>query len=181
MTATADARRTAYILEHLELVDVIAGSIIRRMPASFELDDLRQAGRVGLINAAARYDRSMNVPFGAYARHRIRGEILEACRRRNWREATHEELYAGVRDMRPADVDLDAGIRAGERARLLTMALAGLSPAHRAILRAHYLEQRTVREIGQKAGITAGRASQILHEALDRARRQLRYRGVRAA
>jgi RNA polymerase sigma factor for flagellar operon FliA len=181
MEQAADERRTEYILEHLELVDAIAASIIRRLPPSFELDDLKSAGKIGLIRAAARYNRAMNVPFGAYARHRIRGEILEACRRRNWRENTHDELYPESRDERTVDVDMDFEIRAEERTRLLERVLSGLSGEHQMALRIYYLEHRTLNDVGGVLGLSSCRAGQIVRQALAAARREMALNGIKAA
>jgi RNA polymerase sigma factor (sigma-70 family) len=81
---------------HLDLPLAVARTLQRRLPASFELDDLVQEGVIGLIWAAARYQPERGTPFQAFARPRVRGAILESCRRRNWREATHVSLDTGL-------------------------------------------------------------------------------------
>ncbi len=45
-----------------------------------ELDDLVQAGYIGLLNAVANFDLSRNVRFSTYASHLIRGEIRHYIR-----------------------------------------------------------------------------------------------------
>ena len=62
---------------------VIGASLHRRFPGRFELDDLVQIGLLGLIDAAARYQPWRGVFFRAFARHRIRGTILDALRGRD--------------------------------------------------------------------------------------------------
>jgi RNA polymerase sigma factor for flagellar operon FliA len=47
-------------------------------PSMIDLADLQQAGSLGLLQARRTYDASMGVPLAAYAKHRIRGEMLEA-------------------------------------------------------------------------------------------------------
>jgi RNA polymerase sigma factor for flagellar operon FliA len=68
--------------DFLPLVKSIACRIYARIPpyASIELGDLIQSGHLGLVNAGRTYLRSRNVPFAAYARFRIRGEILDSLR-----------------------------------------------------------------------------------------------------
>lgn len=44
-----------------------------RLPASVELDDLLQAGGIGLLNAVERYDALQGTAFTTYAVQRIRG------------------------------------------------------------------------------------------------------------
>ena len=62
----------------------IARSIIRRLPASVQLDDLIQAGSLGLIDAARRFGPQRNLPFAQYARIRITGAIFDSLRELDW-------------------------------------------------------------------------------------------------
>lgn len=76
----AQARREELVLKHLNLVRVIAKRLLATLPKHLDLDDLVQAGTIGLLDAAHKYDRSKDVDFGAYAKHRIRGAILDSLR-----------------------------------------------------------------------------------------------------
>lgn len=69
------------ILDHVYLVRPIATSIWAGLPAHVELEDLNSDGICGLVDAAVRFDETRNVPFAAYAKHRIRGAILDGLRR----------------------------------------------------------------------------------------------------
>jgi RNA polymerase sigma factor for flagellar operon FliA len=69
------------VLAHLPLVRFLARKVLAGLPAHVELNDLIQDGVCGLIGAARRYDARRDVPFPAYARHRIRGAILDGLRR----------------------------------------------------------------------------------------------------
>jgi RNA polymerase sigma factor (sigma-70 family) len=44
-----------------------------------QIEDLTQAGTIGLLEACRRFDSDREVPFAAYARPRIRGAILDFC------------------------------------------------------------------------------------------------------
>lgn len=72
------------VLAHMEDVKQIARSILRRLPASVQLDDLVQAGSVGLIDAARRFGPCRNLPFRQYARIRITGAIFDSLRELDW-------------------------------------------------------------------------------------------------
>jgi RNA polymerase sigma factor for flagellar operon FliA len=69
------------ITEHLREVRYIALDILRGLPRTVELDDLIQAGAVGLLDARSKYNPALGVCFESYARHRIRGAILDDLRR----------------------------------------------------------------------------------------------------
>ncbi|MDF7679688.1 RNA polymerase sigma factor FliA [Enterobacteriaceae bacterium ESL0689] len=55
-----------------------------RLPSYVELDDLLQAGGIGLLNAVERYDALQGTAFTTYAVQRIRGAMLDELRSRDW-------------------------------------------------------------------------------------------------
>jgi len=76
--------REAILLQQLPQVRYIAKRIHDRLPAHVPLEDLIQAGIVGLMDALQKYDPSKNVQVHAYARFRIRGAILDSLRELDW-------------------------------------------------------------------------------------------------
>jgi len=76
--------RERLILEHLPLVRSIARRVHRRVPPSVLLDDLINSGIVGLIDAVNKFDPRKSADLRIYARHRIRGAILDSLRGLDW-------------------------------------------------------------------------------------------------
>ncbi|WP_020209486.1 RNA polymerase sigma factor FliA [Gilvimarinus chinensis] len=70
--------------EYADLVKRIAHHMMLRMPASVQVDDLIQAGMIGLIEASQKYDGSKGASFETYAGIRIRGAIVDEMRRGDW-------------------------------------------------------------------------------------------------
>lgn len=68
-------RRDSLVREALDLVALEAR---RYRTWRMQRDDLHQAGMVGLLVAADRYDSSRGVPFRAYAQHWVRKEMQRA-------------------------------------------------------------------------------------------------------
>ncbi|MCW2923361.1 MAG: fliA [Thermoleophilia bacterium] len=66
--------------EHLELVDKIVRGMLRRLPSHIDKADLVQQGRIGLMEAARRYDPTSAASFKTFATYRIRGEIIDGLR-----------------------------------------------------------------------------------------------------
>ena len=77
-------RRDQLIIEHLALVTAIAAHIQKSVPVHLELDDLVHAGMMGLFDAATKYREDKKVAFPTYAKHRIRGAILDSLRQLDW-------------------------------------------------------------------------------------------------
>ena len=80
----SDSDREVLILSHLQDVKQIAKSICRRLPSTVQFDDLVQAGTLGLIDAARRFDASRPLLFPQYARIRITGAIYDSLRDLDW-------------------------------------------------------------------------------------------------
>jgi RNA polymerase sigma factor for flagellar operon FliA len=76
--------RERLILEHLPLVRYIAKRVHSRVPPSVMLDDLINSGILGLIDAINKFDPTKLVDLRIYARHRIRGAILDSLRGLDW-------------------------------------------------------------------------------------------------
>jgi RNA polymerase sigma factor for flagellar operon FliA len=84
-SATPDtSRRDQLVLEHLSLVRAIAIRVYENLPLHVELDDLVHAGILGLFDAADKFDDSKQVAFRGYAKHRIKGAILDSLREMDW-------------------------------------------------------------------------------------------------
>jgi RNA polymerase sigma factor for flagellar operon FliA len=84
-TTTFDqSERDRLVLKHLPLVRAIAVRVYENLPVHVELDDLVHAGIMGLFNAAQKYDASKQVSFQGYAKHRIKGAILDSLREMDW-------------------------------------------------------------------------------------------------
>jgi RNA polymerase sigma factor FliA len=95
--APTPAERDELILQELPRVRYIAKRIHDRLPPSVSLDDLIHIGILGLMEAIQHYDPGKHVDLGAYAKHRIRGAILDSLRDLDW----------GPRMLRKKGRDLD--------------------------------------------------------------------------
>jgi RNA polymerase sigma factor for flagellar operon FliA len=62
------------------LVKRVAFEMRQHLPCYVEMDDLVGAGTLGLVDALRKFDPSRKVKIESYARHRIRGGILDALR-----------------------------------------------------------------------------------------------------
>jgi len=79
-TPPADLR----IEDYAVLVKRIAQHMMARMPASVQIDDLIQAGMVGLLEASRKYDTTRGASFETYAGIRIRGAMVDEMRKGDW-------------------------------------------------------------------------------------------------
>ncbi len=99
--AVDNGKRDTVILEHLPLVKAIAVRVHENLPVHVDLDDLVHAGILGLFDAVTKYNPEKKVAFSSYAKHRIKGAILDSLRQLDWASRDlrrrHKQVEAATR------------------------------------------------------------------------------------
>lgn len=191
--------KDALIADHLPFVRFIALKIASKLPASVDPEDLFQAGCIGLMDAAERFDPSRDFKFKTYAEHRIRGAIFDELREldhipRSIRDkiklgklpahaaATlvsieNDEFTRGDRGVL-AEVTTDrfaggalAAMQNDEDRSKARRAIDGLPERDRTVISLYYFEGMNLKEIGKFFDCSESRISQIHVSALSKLRR----------
>ena len=120
------ARETeALVMRHAELVKRIAYHLAGRLPASVEVDDLIQAGMLGLLEAAANYSEGRGASFETYAGIRIRGAMLDGLRKLDWApRSVHRKARAVAKAIRELESEYGREARDVEVAERMGMKLS---------------------------------------------------------
>lgn len=99
------------VIEHTNLVRVIALRVHQRIPVSIDIDDLIGVGNLALIEVAKKFEARRGIKFSAYATFRIRGAMLDALSRTSsgtdYRFALHEQLTDGSETIASPDYTRD--------------------------------------------------------------------------
>jgi RNA polymerase sigma factor FliA len=107
-----EARRAAkdseaLVMRHAELVKRIAYHLAGKLPPSVEVNDLIQAGMLGLLEAAGHYTADRGASFETYAGIRIRGAMLDALRKLDWApRSVHRKARAAASAIRELEAEL---------------------------------------------------------------------------
>src|SRR6478752_1752174 len=103
LSAAKMTSRDQVVLEHLPLVKAIAVRVHENLPVHVDLDDLVHAGVLGLFDAASKFNPEKQVIFHSYAKHRIKGAILDSLRQLDWASRDmrrrHKQVEAATRDL----------------------------------------------------------------------------------
>jgi len=95
--------RDQVVVDHLPLVRAIAIRVHENLPVHVELDDLVHAGIMGLFDASGKYNPEKKVAFSSYAKHRIKGAILDSLRQLDWASRDlrrrHKQVEQVTRDL----------------------------------------------------------------------------------
>lgn len=83
-TRITAADKDRLILEYAPTIKYIAQRVAARLPPHIALEDLINAGVIGLIDAIEKYDPTRDNTFKTYAEFRIRGAMLDELRSLDW-------------------------------------------------------------------------------------------------
>ena len=92
------------VVKHAPLVKKIAYHLMGRLPANVQVEDLIQAGMIGLLEAVKNYDATQGASFETYAGIRIRGSMLDEVRSGDWTpRSVHRKQRELVEAMRKVE------------------------------------------------------------------------------
>lgn len=97
--------REKIILEHIDLVRYAAGRIMVMLPDNIEREDLESYGIIGLIEAIEKFDYKRGYSFSTFAVPRIKGEIIDYLRRKDW---LPNNMRSQLKKLQQAKIDLKA-------------------------------------------------------------------------
>ncbi|WP_370262939.1 RNA polymerase sigma factor FliA [Limnobacter sp.] len=83
-TAQGTLDKSQQVDQYIPLVRRLAHHLIAKLPASVQIDDLIQAGLIGLMDAISRFEEGQGAQFETYASQRIRGAMLDELRQADW-------------------------------------------------------------------------------------------------
>jgi RNA polymerase sigma factor for flagellar operon FliA len=116
--------RDALIRDHMNYATSVASKIARSLSRDIDIDDVISNGRLGLLEAAKRYDAKFGVDFKTSAYYRIKGAIFDGLRKTGW---IPRSLYSKIKFEQAANEYLqnNPGL-ADQKSEFLRKELAGL-------------------------------------------------------
>lgn len=124
-TARASERGPeALVARHAALVKRIACHLMNRLPATVQMEDMIQAGMIGLLEASRNYDENQGASFETYAGIRIRGSMLDEIRKNDWApRSVHRKARMVAEAVRQIEHERGRDARDEEIAEVLGIAL----------------------------------------------------------
>jgi len=87
-------KRDELIAQHMPYAASIASRVYQSLSTVVEYDEVLCSARLGLLEAAKRYDEAVGVDFKTFAYYRIKGAIYDGLRKAGWIPRT---LYAKLK------------------------------------------------------------------------------------
>jgi len=170
---TTRAAREELVLSVIPLTMRMARHIARH-GAVMDRDDLFSEGMLGAIHAAERWDPDAGVPFIGYAARRIRGAMIDALRRADWRPTSQYLAGNATKSLVSLEAADDVGafdaladphihVDTDVADQVTVQALLDQLPTRdRFVIEAYYFNGWLAREIGDLLDVTESRVIQIL-------------------
>ena len=189
------------ITGHLAFARAVAARSLDPRCRGTDREDLVAWGVFGLVQAARRYRGDLGAPFGAYAARRVRGQVLDALRerdpltrgeRRAFREAQKVSAdlpppYVEISLDRLAELGEPAAPEEGDQRRSVdprwervASELRALSTLERRVVVDAFARGMTLREIGERVGLSESGVCRVRARALKKLRARCAPDGLAA-
>lgn len=181
--------RDQLIEAYLPLVESVARRVFVARRTGLDLDDLVGIGVLGLVDSLRRFDPDRGVAFSVFAGTRIRGAIMDECRKLNSAKRAARALVANGDFDRPPGLDPSAtggildglidprsrgSIDAFERREMIGYLTETLTARERRLLMLYYGRGATMREVADRMGLSVPRISALHASILGRLHQRLR-------
>jgi RNA polymerase sigma-B factor len=170
------AARDRVIVENMPLVHALARRFSR---GPEQVDDLVQAGAIGLIKAVDGFEETRGADLGAYAVPTIVGELRRSVDDRAWpvrvpRDAADRGRVAVALDADALEApEAEAELSRSEERALLRAGFQALSSRERRVVVLRYYRDWSQQRIAEELGLSQAHVSRVLAAALQKMRRVL--------
>lgn len=139
--------------KYLSLANKIAYQKKKSLPKFIDIDDIKSAAYMGLVEAANRYNSNWNIAFTTFAYPRIFGAIIDYLREMN--------KPALSLDKEPSFVN-NLVSKTGDANDLLDLICYNLDERSCSIIKLYFVEEYSMKQTGKVFGISEGRISQLI-------------------
>ncbi|MBI2340495.1 MAG: sigma-70 family RNA polymerase sigma factor [Deltaproteobacteria bacterium] len=177
------ASRTVILLveKYLPFASTLARVALRSLGGHVDYDDLLSDARLGLLEAAQRFDTRYNYDFKTFASHRIRGAIFDGLRKSEWMPRHFYCLpelsscsvvsFDDMEDFEPADPSAGHGLEGPIDFRTVKRRLRALIDflpvREKRLVMMYYFQDRTLDEIAGTLNLSKSWISRLHRRALE--------------
>jgi RNA polymerase sigma factor (sigma-70 family) len=134
----------------------------RTLPSFIDIEELKSAAYLGLVEAASRYEENRGVSFMSYAYPRITGAIQDSLRNQSI-----------VKNHSTVDLENIDPVSKHEQQESVEHILGCLNTKDKQVMSHYFIDDLSMKEIGYRFGVSEGRVSQMIKVCKDRIRERL--------
>lgn len=160
---------TNLVEQYVPLANKLAFQKKKGLPKHIDIEDLRSAAYLGLVEAANRFKPEHGVCFSTFAYPRINGAIIDYLRDLGWLKRGDTcniiSLDAPSADESCVLADTVASKeKRNDHEEVLEVVSLNLDNQAKDVIRYYFIDELSMKEVGERFGVTEGRISQLIKE-----------------
>lgn len=155
------------IVQYVPMADKLAFKKKRVLPKFIDVEELKSAAYLGLVEAANRFDEKFGVAFSTFAYPRIFGAIHDYLREQGWVKDGKYNSFLSLDSLSSEDGELSYkdAIESKPESKseeCFDLITHNLDDQGKEVIRNYFLDEYSMKEIGEKWDISESRVSQLI-------------------
>ncbi len=155
--------------QYVPLANKLAYERKRNLPKFIDVEELKSAAYMGLVEAATRFDQELGVAFSTFAYPRIFGAIQDYLREQGWMKRGNKAPMLSLDSTESEDsVCLKDTIQAKPQQSnaedLFEIITLKFDDNAKSVLRHYFIDDCSMKEVGEKFGVSESRISQLIKQ-----------------
>jgi RNA polymerase sigma factor (sigma-70 family) len=163
--------------QYIPLANKLAFQKKKTLPKFIDIEELRSAAYLGLVEAASRFDPEIGVTFSTFAYPRIFGAIHDYLREQGW--VKRGDLTPVLSLDAPCAEDEECTLKdtieakpEGDTEECFEVITLNLDEQAKQVLRFYFIDEYSMKEVGEKFGVSESRISQLIKHFKGRIREE---------
>jgi RNA polymerase sigma factor for flagellar operon FliA len=151
--------------QYIPFANKLASQKKRNLPKFIDIEELKSAAYMGLVEAASRYNPDLGVKFTTFSYPRIFGAIHDYLREQGWMKREHAVLSLDARCADSEDCVLRDTIEAKVESDVedcFEVITLNLDDHAKKILHTYFIDEYSMKEVGDRFGVSESRISQLI-------------------
>ncbi len=143
----------------------------RSLPSFIDVDELKSAAYMGLVDAASRFKPELGIAFSTFAYPRISGAINDYLRELGWGKKSDPAASVSLdvpNDQGVSQVDLIEARADRGQEELFEAITVNFDDQAKEVLRNYFIDECSMKEVGEKFNVSESRISQLIKQYKDR-------------
>lgn len=124
----------------------------------YDFDDIRQIATLGIINAVNKFDTTLSESFPSYVKETVRNSIykeIEKATKNYYKDKESKEIatFIDVKDIIDEEIDIQEDYIKKDKKKSLEKAISLLKEEDRKLLKALYIESKTLKSYSEDKNI----------------------------
>jgi RNA polymerase sigma factor (sigma-70 family) len=155
--------------QYIPLANKLANQAKRTLPRFIDIEDLKSAAYLGLVEAGSRFNAELGIKFSTFAYPRVFGSIYDYLREQGWVKKGDLSRMFSLDSVRSDDKEcsllntLEAKSE-GDTEECFEAITIKLDDHAKKVLRCYFIDDFSMKEVGEKFGVSESRISQLIKE-----------------